>query len=245
MSTDEPVSDRLSPDCHRIRQELSSLLYGELAPDTRAALERHLGGCSACRDELAALRDTQRLLGRWETPPSNEDPRQIARAIAAAARTHAPRPARRAPLLRFSALLAGAAAALLFSLSLLHANASYEGGRFELSFGLPGSAPVAPALAPDWRAEVDATVAEQVAQAVASTTAGLEQDREELLRRCSLMTKQELLRLSQAVDYALARSQESWDIRLTTLGREAARADLETRRVLTEFASYLPVSQNH
>jgi anti-sigma factor RsiW len=232
----------LTPDCGRIRGELAGLVYDELAPDTRAAVEQHLVACVACHDELAALRDTQRLLARWETPPASEDPRALARSVAAAARPVRALPRGRERWVRWSAVLAGAAAAFLFTLSLLDAHASFADGRFELSFG---AAPSGGASATDtglaaapgtWRDEMRAIAAQEVA----SRTASLEQSQEELFRRCAQMTQEELLRLSQAVDYALAQHQESWDTRLTSLGREAARADLETRRALTEFASYLP-----
>jgi anti-sigma factor RsiW len=236
----------LSPDCGRIRGELAGLVYGELAPETRAAVEQHLAGCGACRDELTALRDTHRLLARWETPPAGEDPRALARAIAGEARGVRPRAAQRGRWVRWSAMLSGAAAAVLFTLSLLNARAAVADGRFELSFGLPGAS-TSPAAAPqDWREEMRAVASEVTAREFSARATSFQQSQQELLRRCTQMTKEELqaelLRLSQAVDYALAQHQENWDTRLTSLGREAARADLETRRVITDLASYLPVS---
>ena len=79
------MNDELSPTCGRVRNELPAFLYGELAPDSHAALEQHIDACVPCREELNALRETQRLLSRWETPVVNDDPRQLARAIAAQA----------------------------------------------------------------------------------------------------------------------------------------------------------------
>src|SRR5262245_2754161 len=81
------TNPELEPDCGRIRNELSALLYEELAPDARLAVETHLASCDACREELAALRETRALLARWETPASTEDPRAVARSVAALART--------------------------------------------------------------------------------------------------------------------------------------------------------------
>ncbi len=244
--------DDLSPNCGRVRNELASFLYGELAPDAREALELHLDGCVPCGEELAALRETQRLLARWETPAASEDPRQLARAIATRAGTPPAGPGalsttaldaraqRRGRLVRWSARLAGAAAGLLFTFSLLNARASLEGGRLQLDFALPGARSDAPASAP--LAGLEEQVRAIAAQEVAARSESFAQSQEELFQRCSQMTQQELLRLSQAVDYAMAQNQRSWDTKLTTLGREAARVDLETRRAITDLASYLPAS---
>ncbi len=246
--------DDLSPNCGRVRNELASFLYGELAPDAREALELHLDGCVPCGEELAALRETQRLLSRWETPAASEDPRQLARAIAARAGTALTGPAagsttpldaraqRRGRLVRWSARLAGAAAGLLFTFSLLNARASLEGGRLQLDFALPGARSDAPMSASAPLAGLEEQVRAIAAQEVAARSESFAQSQEELFQRCSQMTQQELLRLSQFVDYALAQNQRSYDTKLTTLGREAARADLETRRVITDLASYLPDS---
>jgi hypothetical protein len=235
-----PSTD-LAADCGRVRSELPSLVYGELPSEARAALERHLAGCAPCSEELAAVRDTQALLSRWETPRSHEDPRTLAREVAArAGATPAQAPERRAlprraRLVRWSAILSGAAAALVFTLSVLNARASLGGGRLELSFGLPGVAP-APSEPVDLTDEMRAIATE----VVAARTASFERDWEELVQRLSQMTQEQLLRLSQAVDVVLAQNQRSLDDRLTLFGREAARADLETRRALTDLASYIP-----
>jgi len=231
--------DELIPECGRIQSELPSLLYDECAPDARAAVEAHLAGCAACREEWEALRDTRALLSRWETPVSGEDPRAIARGIAAGATPASARGPRRARLVRWSARLSGAAAAVLFLLSVLNTQVTSEGGQVRISFGLPGARPAESAPSSDWREEARSIAAQEIE----TRTAGLENSQEELFQRCSLMTQQELLRLSQAVDLALARSQEQWDTRLASFGREAARADLETRRVVTDLAAAtLPVS---
>jgi hypothetical protein len=232
--------DDLFPDCGRVRSELPGLVYDELPPDARLALERHLDGCAACRDELTALRDTRTLLARWETPALNEDARAIARSIAAQARRAAPPSgARRARLVRWTALLSGAAAALLFVLSVLGTQVNVEAGELHLSFALPGAHTQALQRIAPSRDEVRAIAAEEVALRAAS----LEQSQEEIYQRCSLMTREELLRLSKAVDIALAQNQESWDARLNVLGQQARRADLETQRALTSLAAQIPVSQ--
>jgi anti-sigma factor RsiW len=243
------TNDDLTPDCGRFRSELSAYLYAELALDTRTTLEEHLAGCMACRDELAALQDTQRLLARWETPPAGEDPRALARAIAQQARGEAAPPAPRAVrgrrLVRWSAVLSGAAAALLFSVSVLGTHVSVHGGRFELSFALPGAhaQPAAPSAGNDWQEEVRAIAAQEVA----NHALDLQQNQEEYLARFSQMTREEFLRLSQAVDYARAQDLRSLDTRFASLGQEAASADLETRRQLAQLyqmVSYRPDQPN-
>lgn len=241
--------DDLVPDCGRVRNELAAFVYGELAPDAHAALERHLEGCAACRDERDALEDTRRVLARWQTPAASEDPRALARSIAAQA-APAARPApRRARLVRWSALLSGAAAAALFVLSVLSAQVRLDQGRFELSFGLPGARPApAPRIGEgDWRDEVRTIASEAGSQAalqeVAVRTASLEQSQAESFQRLTQMTREELLRLAQAVDSALAQKQESFDARLQRLGEEARQADLETQRALTQLVNYLPVTR--
>jgi anti-sigma factor RsiW len=240
--------DELKLDCGRVQGELASLVYGELANDARAALDRHLEGCATCRDELSAMRDTQRLLARWETPPASDDPRLLARAIAAEARGPSRTVARRARLVRWSAILFGAAAALLFTLSVLGARASVADGRCELSFHLPGFSADPPSAGPQASAalpvEYAAAVRSIAADEVATRTASFEQNQNELLEHFAQLNREELVRLAQAIDTALAQNQRVVDQRFTNLGREAARADLETRRVVTDLAAYMPVSNN-
>jgi len=234
--------DFLTTDCERARAELPGFVYGELAADTRTALERHLEGCVPCREELATLRDTRRLLDRWETPVVAEDARVLARSIAAEARAErAPAP-RRGRLLRLSATLAGAAAALLFTLSVLGASARYAGGRFQLDFALPGSGPSADA--PQWStAELDQRMRAIAAQEVTQRTADMHVDQQELLQRCSLMTKeelsQEILRLTQVVDLVLAENQRALDTRLASWKRDADVRDLEQRQAINDLATYI------
>src|SRR5262245_37069416 len=187
----------LTPDCGRIRNELSAYLYGELAPEGTTALEQHLASCAACRDELAGLRETRKLLERWETPRASEDPRQLARSIAELARAEerpAPR-ARRGKLVRWSAILSGAAAALVFTLSVFNTQATVADGGFQLSFRLPGTA--ATASGPAWEDRVRAIAAQEVSM----HSANLRNNQQELMQRYSQMTReemqQELLRVTQ------------------------------------------------
>lgn len=242
----------LSPDCGRIRTELAGLVYDEPAPDTRAVLEEHLAGCAACREELAALRDTRRMLARWETPAVSEDPRLLARSIVRQARglsEAAPAAApRRGRLMRFTAMASATAAAGLFLLALLGTHASVENGRLELSFGLPGARPATtPVAGAPLSEDLVRSIAHEAAnQAVQTRAASFEQGQEELLQRYQLMTReemqQEILRLSRTLDVVLAEKDRAYLEQLTNLGREAARADLEQRDRIEGLYRILPAS---
>lgn len=237
-------NEELDPDCGRIRSELPAFLYGELASEATAAIERHVAGCSACSDELSGLRETRRLLARWETPPASDDPRQLARAIAEQARQakHLRPRSLRPRLLRWSAVLSGAAAAILFTLGVLNTQVDLGDGRLQISFGLPGSRPAA--LHPDLDQRIE-TIATQV---VAAQSAGLQRDQEELVQRCSQMSReemqQELLRLSRAFDVALAEKERTFDSRLNTLGRDAAIAVRQQGKAIADLAAFVVPASN-
>jgi len=243
--------DDLSPDCGRIRTELAGLVYDEPAPDARAVLEEHLAGCAPCREELAVLRDTRRMLARWETPAVAEDPRVLARAIVrqvGGESTPLAAAPRRGRLMRFTAMASATAAAGLFLLALLGTHASVENGRLEFSFGLPGAQPARPSLQGQPLDEdlVRSIAHEAANQAVQTRAASFEQGQEELLQRYQLMTReemqQEILRLSRTLDVVLAEKDRTYREQLTTLGREAARADLEQRDRIEGLYRILPAS---
>lgn len=231
------TSNELSPDCGRVRTELAGLVYDEPAPDARAVLSAHLAGCAACRDELAALEDTRRMLARWETPSPLEDPRALARAIVQRAeRERAPlgaSPAPRGRLTRFTAMASATAAAALFLLALFGTHASLEGGRLELSFGLPGSRPVPVETregTPLDESFVRTVANHAIDEAIAQRGLVQKQDQEELAQRLQLMSREEMqeaiLRLARATDIANAERDRAYEELLTAFGREAVRADL-------------------
>ena len=74
---------------HPSREEMMSYLYDELELQPRAALERHLEACAACRASLAAWRSTAHQLDTYATTPvcaARPTPRSWARpALVAAA----------------------------------------------------------------------------------------------------------------------------------------------------------------
>jgi anti-sigma factor RsiW len=49
--------------CLEVRDSLSAWLDGELAPEVRALVDRHLPGCADCRRELAQLEALEDVLG--------------------------------------------------------------------------------------------------------------------------------------------------------------------------------------
>ncbi|MDQ7828689.1 MAG: zf-HC2 domain-containing protein [Armatimonadota bacterium] len=57
----------------RIGRQLSAYLDRELTPEEARAVERHLDGCPACREELEALRQTRALLRALPERPLPED----------------------------------------------------------------------------------------------------------------------------------------------------------------------------
>ncbi len=66
------------------------LLYGEADADSRTRVERHLAGCAACREEMAALGRLRRDLQVWtlegrRPPVTGVTPRRLPAWLAAAA----------------------------------------------------------------------------------------------------------------------------------------------------------------
>jgi anti-sigma factor RsiW len=51
--------------CAGLAESLSAYADGELPPRERGAVEAHLGGCPACRGQLALLRRASTGLKRW------------------------------------------------------------------------------------------------------------------------------------------------------------------------------------
>jgi len=76
----------MTAGCDEVRQALGVYVVGAIEPAERAVVDRHLGGCQACRDELAGLAGLPALLGRVTLE-------EVERGSDAAARTAAP-PAR-------------------------------------------------------------------------------------------------------------------------------------------------------
>jgi anti-sigma factor RsiW len=55
-----PVDDL---SCQELVELITDYLEGALAPETRARVELHLGGCDGCASYLDQMRDTIRIVG--------------------------------------------------------------------------------------------------------------------------------------------------------------------------------------
>ena len=73
--------------CEQVTQFLIDYVSGELPPDERAALDRHLAACSACRDYLDSYRTTIAIGKRALMPRTEEQiPDSLVQAVLAARR---------------------------------------------------------------------------------------------------------------------------------------------------------------
>jgi hypothetical protein len=98
-------------NCADVRVHLPGLLYGDLRPEEKAALEKHLAECPACRREYTAFQGVRQLLEIVPTPAVQIDLPRLYREAA-------DRQARRAQRWRRVALWVSSAAALLVAAAL-------------------------------------------------------------------------------------------------------------------------------
>lgn len=68
QNTNESDRGTLDPLNHPNREEWVAYLYGELPRPARSALHDHLRDCAACRQNVAAWRQTMQKLDAWELP---------------------------------------------------------------------------------------------------------------------------------------------------------------------------------
>lgn len=69
-------------DCDQVRTRLTECLFSEPAGPDGTALRAHLASCRGCAEELAALRETWALLGRWPSlEPAPALGRQLVRRV--------------------------------------------------------------------------------------------------------------------------------------------------------------------
>src|SRR5258708_40192322 len=104
-------------DCSVLRDERLDVLYGEADAATRQRVEEHLAVCSACREEMAALRGLRGQLAAWEFPEGLR-------------KTGRPRPA---PRFRAAAAVLLLAAGAAFGLS--GSEVRYEKGELAIRLG--------------------------------------------------------------------------------------------------------------
>jgi len=71
--------------CEQIDEQMIDFLYGELAPEARAAFDAHIGGCERCRREAESLGQTRALARASldQAPPAHLRARVVAAARAA------------------------------------------------------------------------------------------------------------------------------------------------------------------
>lgn len=60
-------------NCTQARHHLPALIYGDLTPSEKTAVENHLEKCLSCRQEYTALRQTRELLNRVSAPEALVD----------------------------------------------------------------------------------------------------------------------------------------------------------------------------
>ncbi len=63
--------------CQDVQAEISNYLEDDLSPDTRRALEEHLGTCRTCRILIDSMRKTLRIVtesGSFELPLERSSP---------------------------------------------------------------------------------------------------------------------------------------------------------------------------
>lgn len=58
----------MTMNCPKVRDHLSAWLDGELAPEVRSLLDRHLEACAGCRRELAQLEALEQALASLTAP---------------------------------------------------------------------------------------------------------------------------------------------------------------------------------
>ncbi|MHC4949114.1 MAG: anti-sigma factor family protein [Planctomycetota bacterium] len=156
--------------CDEARRLLTDLLYGELDPETAAAVARHLDACPGCAERRRALERTVAALDAWSPVEPSGDARAVARAavVAAAGRRRWRRPVPWA---------AGLAAGLLLAVGvlLLSAEIRVGDGGVIIAFGRPAPAPSAePAPAPATAPPVARVVRDEVGRSQELMLAALE-----------------------------------------------------------------------
>lgn len=64
-------------ECDKLKEAMIEVLYGEADASTEAAVRAHQNACSACSEELTALRSLRRDLASWTLPESHKVRRRV------------------------------------------------------------------------------------------------------------------------------------------------------------------------
>jgi len=67
----------MTSNCLEVQDNLSAWLDGELAPEVRTQVARHLEGCAGCRRELAQLEALDQVLGTLTAPVPDRLPEKV------------------------------------------------------------------------------------------------------------------------------------------------------------------------
>jgi hypothetical protein len=137
-------------NCTDARPHLPALLYGDLAPAEARAVEQHLAGCPACRQQYAELRQLRRALDAVPAPSVQVD-------LPAVYREAAARQARQARRWRRAALACAALAALVLLAFGLRLQVRVDAHQFVLRWG---DVPEVTAPSPPSRAEESPALAD-------------------------------------------------------------------------------------
>ncbi len=84
------MSNRRPRDCEALREHLPAYAEGNLAGRARSRVERHLGGCQRCADELADLRT---VIGAVRAIPAEQTPGDLVARVRQAVHDRTPAPA--------------------------------------------------------------------------------------------------------------------------------------------------------
>src|SRR5580698_774739 len=91
---------QMATDCQDVSARMMELLYAELSPDDRAAVEAHIAACASCRAELAGFQGARAVARRTldaDAPPARAH-QAILRAAAAAVTSKQPQPMEARPV---------------------------------------------------------------------------------------------------------------------------------------------------
>lgn len=176
---------QMAIDCQDVSARMMELLYGELSPDDRAAVEAHIAACVSCRAELAGFQSARAIARQAldaDAPPARAH-QAILRAAAAAVASKQPQPIAARPVparpslwerfrgrwtLPTFATVGAVAVVVLASKVFLEPDKTVELGRQALR-PAPAAAPVSPPVGAG---------APQEAQEAAQTAAPAERKRE-------------------------------------------------------------------
>ena len=117
--------------CNISKEQLMDYLYEELSEQQQLEIQEHLESCAGCREELASLQTTSRIMQTWP----EEEPGEKLRFVKQPSRLSDFMP-RWVSVRKFVLGAAMACAAVLVMLSLVNLRASYSDGEFALQMSL-------------------------------------------------------------------------------------------------------------